>query len=473
MSNIPIKILRIIPRDETYLDRKLGLKGEIFFNQDANALRLYDGSTVGGIELSRSDLSNVSNTDFLNKLTAVGGGGGGGNTTVSVGTTVPSSPSNGNLWLNTNTGGLYVYVNDGNSSQWIQPSLGTGGGGGGGLASFTVRTDDSVSNIIDEANELLILGTNGISTSSNGTGATTISFGGVTIFTDDSFSNIAGTETPIVIKGSNGITTASDGTGEITIIGSGITVQTSDATQNNVDFDTNLVLIGGTGITTTSDGAGNVTIALSGSGTDNVTFNDTTISTTDSSQVIFVPQVTFNSNIVVENDIEVNNDIRADRVTAREILSDGVGSPEFISETNFTVTAGNAINLVAEKINTFGFASSTEVVNLKQSSTGIVPHDFQSGSVWYHYSMLGNFTVNFTNVPITDNRIISAALILVQGGTARVPVAVQIEGVSQTINWLGAGGAPSGNNNQIDIVSFTLARTLDSWTVMASLSTYG
>lgn len=34
--------------------------------------------------------------------------------------TVPTSPSNGDIWFNTNIGIAYVYYNDGNSGQWVQ-----------------------------------------------------------------------------------------------------------------------------------------------------------------------------------------------------------------------------------------------------------------------------------------------------------------------------------------------------------------
>lgn len=34
--------------------------------------------------------------------------------------TKPSSPSNGDGWLDLDTGYLYIYVNDGDSSQWVQ-----------------------------------------------------------------------------------------------------------------------------------------------------------------------------------------------------------------------------------------------------------------------------------------------------------------------------------------------------------------
>ena len=53
-----------------------------------------------------------------------GSGGGGGFTS---GATTPTSPSNGDEWFDTTTGILFKYINDGNSSQWIQPPAGPQG----------------------------------------------------------------------------------------------------------------------------------------------------------------------------------------------------------------------------------------------------------------------------------------------------------------------------------------------------------
>ena len=69
--------LRIVPRDSDFLNRKLGSRGEIFFDQNSNTLRLYDGQTSGGISLAKNDLTNVSNAAFLAKVNAVGGGSSG------------------------------------------------------------------------------------------------------------------------------------------------------------------------------------------------------------------------------------------------------------------------------------------------------------------------------------------------------------------------------------------------------------
>ena len=47
-------------------------------------------------------------------------GGGGGGASVTTSDAAPSSPSAGDLWYNTNAGGLFVYYQDANSSQWVE-----------------------------------------------------------------------------------------------------------------------------------------------------------------------------------------------------------------------------------------------------------------------------------------------------------------------------------------------------------------
>jgi len=115
---------------------------------------------------------------------------------------------------------------------------------------------------------------------------------------------------------------------------------------------------------------------------------------------------------------------------------------------------------------------STEVLNRIDDAGGTVVHDFSTGAIWYHGAMTSDFTANFTNVPTTENRAINAVLVLDQGSTPVIPTAVQIDGVSQTINWSGAV-APTGTANQIDIVSFTLIREDSTWMVLGSLNTFG
>lgn len=125
MANLPIiNNLRVVPRDAEFLDRKTGARGEIFYDKDNNTIRLYDSQIVGGLPLARGDLANVTNAIFAAKATAAGVGGGSGSGSIEVSQSAPSTPEEGTIWFNSTNGTLYVYINDGDSNQWVQPVLG-------------------------------------------------------------------------------------------------------------------------------------------------------------------------------------------------------------------------------------------------------------------------------------------------------------------------------------------------------------
>jgi hypothetical protein len=68
MAKIPVlDAVRIIPRDADFLDRKSGSRGEIFYDRTDNSLRLYDGVNTGGVNLAKSNLTNVNDTQFREK----------------------------------------------------------------------------------------------------------------------------------------------------------------------------------------------------------------------------------------------------------------------------------------------------------------------------------------------------------------------------------------------------------------------
>jgi DNA-binding beta-propeller fold protein YncE len=117
--------------------------------------------------------------------------------------------------------------------------------------------------------------------------------------------------------------------------------------------------------------------------------------------------------------------------------------------------------------------NSTEPLNTKSGATGVVVHDYTTGGTWYHSSIAANFTANFTNVPTTDSRSIVFNLVLVQGSTAYIPSALQIDGSAQTIKWAN-GVTPSGNPNKVDIATFTLIRTGAAWAqALGTYSSFG
>jgi hypothetical protein len=78
----------------------------------------------------------INPTDALNLRTGdaryLGQAGGGGN----IGATPPTSPADGDFWWDSVSGNLFIYYNDGTSSQWVPATTGGGGGGSGGGGNF-------------------------------------------------------------------------------------------------------------------------------------------------------------------------------------------------------------------------------------------------------------------------------------------------------------------------------------------------
>ena len=72
----------------------------------------------------------------------------------------------------------------------------------------------------------------------------------------------------------------------------------------------------------------------------------------------------------------------------------------------------------------------------------------------------------------TNNRNRTVSLIIAQGNPAWIPSVVQIDGVTQTLNWAN-GLVPTGNVGNYDIVSFNLIRTNNTWTVVGQLAKNG
>ena len=123
-KNPILESLRILPRDTEFLDRKIGARGEIYFDPEETTLRVFDGVLAGGIPLLRADLSNLT----------------GQISSVILADTAPSGIDPGTIWVDTSTLKLYVYYSDGNSSQWVQPQT-SSYGSGGGTGTLTGLTD--------------------------------------------------------------------------------------------------------------------------------------------------------------------------------------------------------------------------------------------------------------------------------------------------------------------------------------------
>jgi hypothetical protein len=151
------------------------------------------------------------------------------------------------------------------------------------------------------------------------------------------------------------------------------------------------------------------------------------------------------------------------------LTSIGTGSIDNMTIGGSTAAAGTFTNLTASGLTTL--AEITETLNTKTAATGVVTHDFSTGAIWYHSSISANFTVNLTNVPTTNDRIITVSLILNQGATGRLPSAFQIDGVAQTIRWQN-NVTPTPTINILEIATFSLIRTGSTWFVLGQLAPF-
>lgn len=72
--------------------------------------------------------------------TSPNGGSSTGSNLVTVSDTPPGNPTEGQLWWNSDDGRLFVYYDDGNTAQWVDTSPSGGGGGGGVTTTTTIST---------------------------------------------------------------------------------------------------------------------------------------------------------------------------------------------------------------------------------------------------------------------------------------------------------------------------------------------
>lgn len=139
------------------------------------------------------------------------------------------------------------------------------------------------------------------------------------------------------------------------------------------------------------------------------------------------------------------------------------------SSTGLTVVgsvAGTGISIGSDGINTI-----TEKVVPLSGATGTVTHDYTAGQIFWHTSPSANWTANFTNMPTTDNRNINFTLVIVQGGTARYPSAVQVDGTPVTLRWAN-NLTPSIYPNVIELASFSLFRVGSTWYALGNYASF-
>lgn len=145
---------------------------------------------------------------------------------------------------------------------------------------------------------------------------------------------------------------------------------------------------------------------------------------------------------------------------------DRVGQrPISVSQTSYTTNGLTVTGLTM-------LQQTTEVLNTITGATGVVTHDVSTGSTFYHSSIAANFTANFVNLPILADKATTVMLVLVQGSTPRYANAIQIQGTSYSVKWVGAL-TPVPAANRVELQTFMFFRVGSTWSVIGQLTSFG
>jgi hypothetical protein len=125
-------------------------------------------------------------------------------------------------------------------------------------------------------------------------------------------------------------------------------------------------------------------------------------------------------------------------------------------------TTGNVVQQSAY-YETYGNISNTG---------GNLTCNFNLGSTFYA-ALTANVTANFTNVNAITGTVTGATIVVDQGATAYRVANVQVNGVNQTVRWVGAS-AGAGTASNTDVMSFSLIHLGGAaYRVLGQISNYG
>jgi hypothetical protein len=109
--------LPITEGDVTNLVGDLALKAPL-------ASPVFTGNPTAPTPTAGDNDTSIATTAFVTSAVASGGGGG---AAVLVSDTPPVGAADNSLWYESDTGNMYIRLNDGSSTQWVQVGSGNGG----------------------------------------------------------------------------------------------------------------------------------------------------------------------------------------------------------------------------------------------------------------------------------------------------------------------------------------------------------
>jgi hypothetical protein len=365
--------------------KKFNIQG---LDQTAN-VKLILSTDLANISLGNVYVENLF--DSNGQPFVAGGGGGGGSASMTVSSTLPVSPSLGAMWLNDNSGEMYVYT----GNVWIQPTGGVGPPGATGV--FVVSANVTAGNLVLTLNN-----------------ANTINAG-----------SVIGATGPVGPGGGGGASVSVSATPPIEAGEGSLWVDTDNAILS--------VFLGNSWINTSIPGPDGPV------GSTGATGLGATGATGATGLFVTAANVANGSLLITLSNSSVLN------------------AGTVIGATGAT---GPAPSL------------SLESANVIVAASGTVVHNFNLSTLFIHVGPVGNFTVNFTNVPTTNDIIINFTLIVFQNIIPYYPNSIQINGVAETVLWFD-GTVPIPSSSKTEIYSFSLIRTNSTWRVLGSYSTYG
>ena len=188
----------------------------------------------------------------------------------------------------------------------------------------------------------------------------------------------------------------------------------------------------------------------------------------------------------------VMDDLEVDQITATGNLAVGtdkltvnastgaVGMAGALTTTGLVTANGGLTTSGALSVSGgASFSGTVDVQELREQvvdvtlSSNAGTLDWSQGNIYYiGTAPTGNMTLNVTNVPTDNSKIMTINVFVTQGSTGYIPGTFQIGGASQTIRWAGGSApTPTSSAGKIDIFSFSMQRTsAGAWLVYASSS---
>ena len=135
---------------------------------------------------------------------------------------------------------------------------------------------------------------------------------------------------------------------------------------------------------------------------------------------------------------------------------------------NSTFTATSTVTATGASVSLRDIQESTTPIT---GATGATTHNAALAHIFFHTSIAGAFTANFTNVGLASGKATNLTLVLAQGATPRLPTMGTIDGSSVTFSWQG-NVTPTPTASRTDVVTFSVINSSGTYLVYGQLVSF-